>query len=716
MSGKMTKFKDLLVDTPNRYTVNGEVKTIVFAPNAVTQEGTKDKAEYFNEMQKNGLYNVNATRVVEGTVEFYDIAIEGSDIFDVFDTQFIINFNETNTKLNPVLRFNGNNYYIRFIENFIDIDVPIGYLQKTYICFLDSTNNKVKLLNYERKLTFDTVADAQAYNGFVVGDRVQVLGYYSKNDGAGHMRKIESSDDGSGINLGNGLWANYIVENGIVNIIHFGAKGDGITDDTIFFKKAINLNKEVYVPKSQNFYKITEILFIKKTIKSNNAEIKRYNADGSSSGIAFLINNYSGDNFLVVEGFIIDLMWNGETIGESSHCICVGGSKNVIITNNTLKNPYGDCVYVGSRRNQDGSLTLDNLGVSDNVFIIKNKLINPRRQNVSIVSCDNTTIEENYIHNRSTYVACIDIEPNNNLIERARNVKIEKNEIDAVGCRFLLLYNKNNSEKLNVSVKENFGECKIFISDNINSVGYIENLHIEGNLIKNYLDSGFFIVLKGYNINTNKGHKVEKITIINNIDNMDGVDTRWYIEEIDNCIIKNNTFNKNRNIGIQIKDSKYSKMSFNNFKNFTSYAVYIYGESKNLQLEYNTVQNSENFIRVSATVENIIVDKNIFSDCINVYDTGTLQGYKDLRILKNEYVNCSSVINNTTNLKYKTSLEGFNFPNLKTLYLNTAPTTGTWTKGEKIYNSNPGGGSYEGWICILSGTPGTWKGFGLIES
>jgi len=62
-------------------------------------EGTKDKTEYVNEMQKNLLYNVNATRVVEGTVEFYDIVIEGSDTFDVFDTQFIINFNETNTKL-----------------------------------------------------------------------------------------------------------------------------------------------------------------------------------------------------------------------------------------------------------------------------------------------------------------------------------------------------------------------------------------------------------------------------------------------------------------------------------------------------------------------------------------------------------------------------------------------------------------------------------------
>ena len=39
------------------------------------------------------------------------------------------------------------------------------------------------------------------------------------------MRKIESSDDGSGIAVG-GLWANY-VSNTYTNVKHFGAKGDG---------------------------------------------------------------------------------------------------------------------------------------------------------------------------------------------------------------------------------------------------------------------------------------------------------------------------------------------------------------------------------------------------------------------------------------------------------------------------------------------------------
>lgn len=36
--------------------------------------------------------------------------------------------------------------------------------------------------------------------------------------------------------------------------------------------------------------------------------------------------------------------------------------------------------------------------------------------------------------------------------------------------------------------------------------------------------------------------------------------------------------------------------------------------------------------------------------------------------------------------------------------------------GMKLYNVNPTAGSYEGWVCIASGNPGTWKGFGLIEA
>jgi hypothetical protein len=44
------------------------------------------------------------------------------------------------------------------------------------------------------------------------------------------------------------------------------------------------------------------------------------------------------------------------------------------------------------------------------------------------------------------------------------------------------------------------------------------------------------------------------------------------------------------------------------------------------------------------------------------------------------------------------------------------PTTGTYAKGDVIYNTTPTPGGYMGWTCITAGTPGTWKGFGLIEA
>jgi hypothetical protein len=38
-----------------------------------------------------------------------------------------------------------------------------------------------------------------------------------------------------------------------------------------------------------------------------------------------------------------------------------------------------------------------------------------------------------------------------------------------------------------------------------------------------------------------------------------------------------------------------------------------------------------------------------------------------------------------------------------------APTTGKWIRGAIIWNSTPALGAPPGWVCVASGTPGTWK-------
>jgi len=49
-------------------------------------------------------------------------------------------------------------------------------------------------------------------------------------------------------------------------------------------------------------------------------------------------------------------------------------------------------------------------------------------------------------------------------------------------------------------------------------------------------------------------------------------------------------------------------------------------------------------------------------------------------------------------------------------YAIAAPLIGTYRKGDIFYNSDVSAGEYLGWICVTAGTPGTWKGFGAIES
>lgn len=43
------------------------------------------------------------------------------------------------------------------------------------------------------------------------------------------------------------------------------------------------------------------------------------------------------------------------------------------------------------------------------------------------------------------------------------------------------------------------------------------------------------------------------------------------------------------------------------------------------------------------------------------------------------------------------------------------PRTGTYDKGDVVWNSDPQPGRFVGWVCTQAGSPGLWSGFGRIE-
>ena len=47
-------------------------------------------------------------------------------------------------------------------------------------------------------------------------------------------------------------------------------------------------------------------------------------------------------------------------------------------------------------------------------------------------------------------------------------------------------------------------------------------------------------------------------------------------------------------------------------------------------------------------------------------------------------------------------------------YASAIPSSGRWMQGEIVYNTLPASGGFVGWVCTASGSPGTWKTFGLI--
>jgi len=46
---------------------------------------------------------------------------------------------------------------------------------------------------------------------------------------------------------------------------------------------------------------------------------------------------------------------------------------------------------------------------------------------------------------------------------------------------------------------------------------------------------------------------------------------------------------------------------------------------------------------------------------------------------------------------------------------NDPPTSGAFNEGDIVWNNYPQPGKFVGWVCVKSGSPGMWNGFGRIE-
>ncbi len=220
---------------------------------------------------------------------------------------------------------------------------------------------------------------------------------------------------------------------GALNVKNYGAKGDGIADDTAAINSAILAAPSggtVYVPGGTYMvvapdstpYDKRNIGAIK--MKSNVNLVLASNATIKVTSNSYSVYNtvYFGDgvtNASISGGKIEgDRYSHLGTTGESGHAITIHGGINITISNIHLSKCWGDGIYISGKTSSTG--------YAQNVNITNVNITDCRRNGISVISVDGLTIKDSAATNinGTEPKSGIDLEPNNTT-QILRNVLID---------------------------------------------------------------------------------------------------------------------------------------------------------------------------------------------------------------------------------------------------------------------------------------------------
>lgn len=204
------------------------------------------------------------------------------------------------------------------------------------------------------------------------------------------------------------------ISKNVANVKKLGAKGDGVTDDTVVMQNILNSYDNIYIP--DGVYMINVDISLKP--KSNQMITMSENAVlkgiPSSKGYNAVIR-ISGESNVTVTG--------GKIIGERNDHIgttgtwgmgvtILDGASDIEISDITISDCWGDGVYLGGSP-AVSAITIDSV-ISDN----------NRRQGMSITNANSVTVSNSKFINTNGVApqAGIDIEPNAN--ETATDIKL----------------------------------------------------------------------------------------------------------------------------------------------------------------------------------------------------------------------------------------------------------------------------------------------------
>lgn len=345
----------------------------------------------------------------------------------------------------------------------------------------------------------------------------------------------------------------------------YGAKGDGIADDTQALQEACNTGRNVYLSKQ---YLVSSPIVSKSSLFGSGSVFYAYNTNQGRQGDLDNIFTFENVSNLFVRDITLDMKRDlSKTYGESSYgewgyCLVLRGCKNIIIDGITAKNAQGDNIGIGQYNKID----------SENISVINCHLENAYRNDISITGCKNAILKNNYIIKNSGYCGII-IEPDTDSNSNTENINVSDNTVMCIDRSGFTVsaYKHDGANLKNIIFKNNYlfktgtttgnAQYSLLFGGNIESL-ILSNNYIFANTVNNPQLINFGISVDKWAIN---------VLLESNTFDTD-YNTGYAPYAIYVCGHKNITFKNNNfhNVGIYFNDNPGNVIINNNEFNYNS--------------------------------------------------------------------------------------------------------------------------------------------------